>query len=124
MAIIKFPFGKPDVKFMGTGNNTESGTGGQYNFEISNELTIIDGITQKGMKTRNIALAFNPSLKIGAKLYIWHAASVGTGTKKVTLGTGFAGLTQMSAANKKLMTAEFVYNGTHFIPSGSVFTQA
>jgi len=113
MANINYPFGSPVIFTVPTGIGT-------YEYTIANDYTIIDAKSLLSANTRRLKLKFDQWLKVGARMIIMQKASGGKG---ITLGTGFSGLAQVSAASKKLTTCDFIYDGTAFIPTGGVFTQ-
>lgn len=113
MGNINYPFGNPSIFTVPTAAAT-------YEYTILNDYTIIDAKSLTCSASRVLKLKFSKWLKIGAKMTILQMAS-GVG---LTLGTGFSGLAKMSAANKKMVSCEFVYDGMAFVPSGGVFTQS
>lgn len=113
MANINYPFGNPSIFIV-------PGSASTYEYTIFNDYTIIDAKSVACTKARVLKLKFSKWLKIGAKMTILQMAN-GNG---LTLSTGFSGLALMSAANKKMVSCEFVYDGQAFVPSGGVFTQS
>ena len=107
MGLIKGPFGATDVIAL-------TATGAQT-ISITNEQTIIDGVTVQATGNRTLNLTVSSEIKAGAMLYIKVKA---TATETTIMGTGMTGPTITGVAGKT-HTVAYWYDGTTFKPSGT-----
>lgn len=100
---IRFPFADADVVAL-------SATGAQA-ISISNDMTIVDGVTTQATGNRTINLTIDPLVTIGARLFIKSKTAA---TETTIFGTGMVGATITGVAGKTKCT-EFVYDGANFV---------
>ena len=103
MAEIKYPFGACDVV-------TLSATGAQA-ITITDNVTIIDGVTTEATGNRTLNLTIASSVGAGALIY---AKLKTNGTETTIAGTGMT-FTTITGAAGKTKTKTFIYDGTAFL---------
>jgi len=104
---IKYPFGPADTK-------TLSVTGAQA-LTITDQLTIVDGVTNIATGNRTINLTLDSELKAGAMLIVQNKTDA---TETLTFGTGITSAVQTGVAGKT-HNQSFIYNGTAFVAMGA-----
>jgi hypothetical protein len=107
MPTIKYPSGAVST-------STLSATGTQA-ITITNQLTLIDGVTTIATGNRTIDLTISAEVKAGAIVWV---ESKTTATETTIFGTGIDGITFTGVAGKTLVKA-FIYNGTAFKSMGA-----
>lgn len=100
---IKFPFGVADVQAL-------SATGDQ-DLTITDNLTVLDGVTTEATGNRTINLTLDDALPVGAMIMIQNKTN---GTETLIFGTGITGATLTGVAGKTFGML-FMFNGTAFI---------
>jgi hypothetical protein len=104
---LLYPFGAADSQAL-------TATGAQA-LTITDNVTILDGVTVEATGNRTINLTISALLKAGALI---HLASKTNGTETTIFGTGFTAPTITGEAGKTY-TQSFNYNGTTFYPVGN-----
>lgn len=104
---IKYPQGAADVLSM-------TATGAQA-FEVTDNMTIIDGVSVVATGNRTINLTIGEGLKNGSLVIV---ESKTTATETTVFGTNITGATITGVAGKTI-NASFVYNGTSFVQMGA-----
>lgn len=104
--IVKWPYGAASQEVM-------TATGAQ-DFEIVNNLTILDGSSVIATDNRTLNLTADPDLTPGARVIV---KTTSTGTEKLNPGTGVKGEAITGVAGKTFV-AEYVYDGTGFVQTG------
>ena len=102
-ATVKYPFGPADSKVL-------SAAGAQA-FNIVDDLTMIDGVTNIATASRTLNLTLDADLAVGAKLAI---RSKTTATETTVFGTGIAGITVTGVAGKTI-TRTATFDGVQFL---------
>ena len=102
MADIKFPFGDAETLVL-------SATGTQA-LEISDNVTIVDGVTTQATGNRTLDLTIDPETSIGALLFV---KSKTAGTETTIPGANMSGPTITGVAGKTKCWS-FVYDGVSF----------
>jgi hypothetical protein len=102
MSDIKFPFGDADVQAM-----TETGA---QALTITDNLTILDGVTVEATGNRRINLTVDAEVPVGAMLLVRNQTN---GTETLTFGTGITAPVQTGVAGT-IHNQLFMYNGTVF----------
>ena len=95
------------------GSFAMSATGAQA-VTITNDVTIIDGITTEATGNRTIDLTINSNVRAGARI---HVRNKSNGTETLTLGTLIAAVTITGSAGKT-NAQSFTFDGTDFMPDG------
>ena len=103
---IKFPFGNADAQVL-------SATGAQA-LTITDNLTILDGVTTEatGNRTLNLAVA---GVQTGAMIFIKSKTNA---TETLIFGTGMLGTTLTGVAGKTFGMI-FIFDGTNFVEAGT-----
>lgn len=104
--IVKWPYGAATILAM-------TATGAQ-DFDIVNNLTLIDGSSVVATDNRTLNLTADADLTPGARVIV---KTTSTATEKLNPGTGVKGEAITGAAGKTFVT-EYVYDGTGFIQTG------
>jgi hypothetical protein len=104
---LLYPYGACDSQEL-TATGTQALT-------ITDNVTIIDGVTVEATGNRTLNLTISALLKAGALI---HLASKTNGTETTIFGTGFTATTITGEAGKTY-TESFYYNGTVFYPIGT-----
>lgn len=104
--IVKWPYGAATILAM-------TATGAQ-DFDIVNNLTIVDGSSVIATDNRTLNLTADAELTPGARVIV---KTTSTATEKLNPGTGVKGEAVTGAAGKTFV-AEYVYDGTGFIQTG------
>ena len=107
MANIKYPFGDATVEAM-------TATGAQA-FTITDNLTILDGVTVEATGNRTINLTIDTEVPVGAMLLVRNQTN---GTETLTFGTGITAPVQTGVAGT-IHNQLFMYNGTVFEATGA-----
>ena len=107
MSDIKFPFGNADVQVL-------TATGAQ-NLTITDNLTILDGVTNIATGNRTINLTIGADVPAGAMIVV---QSKTTATETTIFGTGITSATITGVAGKTI-NQTFIYNGTAFVAGGA-----
>lgn len=105
---VKYPFGDADTTL------TMSATGAQA-LTITNQVTIIDGVTTESTANRTINLTINSEVKEGALLLVQSKSDASA--NDTIFGTGITGPT-VTGVSGKTHNFLFKYNGTAFVQEG------
>jgi hypothetical protein len=105
--MIKYPFGAATTEAL-------SATGAQA-ITVTNQLTIVDGVTTEATGTRTINLTIDSQVTTGAILFIKSKTNAAETT---VFGTGMSGATITGAAGKTKTTI-FIYDGTNFVEAAT-----
>lgn len=81
---------------------------------ITDDVTIIDGVTTEATGNRTINLTINSNVRAGARLQVRNKSN---GTETLTFGTLIAGVTITGAAGKT-NAQSYTFDGTDFMPDG------
>lgn len=103
----RWPFGLPDVIAL-------SATGAQA-IAVTNDLTIIDGVTTQATGNRTLNLTIDAAVNIGARLVVKSKTAA---TETTIGGTGMTAPTITGVAGKT-KTWELVYDGAAFVATGT-----
>lgn len=103
----KYPFGAADTQTL-TATGTQALT-------ITNQLTIVDGVTTQATGNRTIDLTISSQVTAGAIVYVKSKTNA---TETTIYGTGIDGITTTGVAGKTICKA-FMYNGTVFTSMGA-----
>ena len=109
MANIKFPFGNADKKAL-------TATGLQA-ITITDQLTIIDGVTTKSTAHRTLNLTIGEDVEAGAIIML---VTKDTNAKNMVFGTNITMETYTATTNNDVASIAFMYNGTAFFPMGGI----
>jgi len=116
MSTIKHPFGAVDTKTL-----TASGV---QAVAITDQLTVIDGITTLQTAATTLNLTIGSEVTVGALLHIRRKTNHGTaGNRAFTFGDGITA-DAYTPADDKAWFATFIYNGTAFVPAGAIYVEA
>jgi len=102
MGVISFPAGAADEQAL-------TATGAQ-DITITNQFTILDGVTVPMTAARTINLTITAGIRKGAIIYV---KSKSTGTPNNVFGTNMVGVTT-AGVNTKTHSFLFIYDGTNF----------
>lgn len=105
--MIKYPFGASTTEAL-------SATGAQA-ITITNQMTIVDGVTTEATGNRTINLTIDSQVETGAILFV---KSKTNGTETTIFGTGMSGATITGVAGKTKTTV-FIYDGTNFVEAAT-----
>lgn len=108
MTEIKYPFGLANKE-------TLSATGSQV-IKINNNMTVINGVTTEATGNRTLNLTIDSDIGAGAKILL---KSKTNGTETTIFGTGISAPTITGVAGKT-KTQSFTYDGSNFLPDGTV----
>ena len=103
---IKFPMGEATEVAL-------SATGAQA-ITISNDLTIIDGVTTQATGNRTLDITVSAGIVKGAKVLIKTKTA---GTESTIYGTAITSANLVGAAGKTF-SQEYTFDGTNFLPTG------
>jgi len=104
---IKYPYGAATVEALAAT--------GTLAVTISNQVTILDGVTTPSSGNRTVNLTISDEVIKGAVI----VAKIKTaGTQTCTWGTGFTAPTMTGVAGKTIVV-QFMYDGTAFIQTGA-----
>lgn len=101
---IKYPFGDCDAQALTAG--------GAQAITITDQLTIIDGVTVESTSHRTLNLTIGAEVKAGAEIFIKSQAN---GSENFVFGTGCTAPTFAGSAGC-INTIELRYDGTTFKP--------
>lgn len=101
--IVKWPFGAATL--------LEMAASGSQDFDIVNNLTIIDGSSVVATADRTLNLTADPDLVPGARVIVKTAS---TATEKLDPGSGVKGEAITGVAGKTFVV-EYVYDGLGFV---------
>lgn len=104
--IVKWPFGTATILLMTAA--------GAQDFDIVNNLSIVDGSSVVATDNRTLNLTADAGLEPGARVIVKHTS---TGTEKLNPGTGVKGESVTGVAGKTFVT-EYMYDGTGFVQTG------
>lgn len=104
--IVKWPYGAATILAM-------TATGAQ-DFDIVNNLTLVDGSSVIATDNRTLNLTADADLTLGARVIV---KTTSTATEKLNPGTGVKGEAVTGVAGKTFV-AEYVWDGTGFIQTG------
>lgn len=104
--IVKWPYGAATILAM-------TATGAQ-DFDIVNNLTLIDGSSVVATDNRTLNLTADADLTPGARVIV---KTTSTATEKLNPGIGVKGEAVTGVAGKTFV-AEYVWDGTGFIQTG------
>lgn len=104
---IRNPFGVAETLTM-------TATGDQ-DLTITNDKTIVDGVTTEATGNRTINLTISSELSVGAVLLVRNQTN---GTETLTFGTGITAPVQTGVAGT-IHNQLFMYNGTGFEATGA-----
>jgi len=107
MSTIRSPFGTPETIAL-------TATGAQA-VTITNDSTIIDGVTVEATGNRTINLTIGTDVNIGAQILVQSKTN---GTETTIFGTGITTATITGVAGKTINQL-FMYNGTAFVAAGA-----
>lgn len=82
---------------------------------VAGAITIIDGVTVPATDNRTLNLTIGEGVAAGARMLVKSKTAA---TETTVLGTGMQGVTITGEAGKTIV-AEFVYDGTNFVESGT-----
>lgn len=105
---IKYPFGAADTTL------TLSATGAQA-LTITNQVTIVDGVTTESTGDRTINLTIHSEVKEGALLLVESKSDASA--NDTIFGTNITGPT-VTGVSSKTHNFLFKYNGTAFVQEG------
>jgi hypothetical protein len=105
--IIKWPFGAAETIAL-------TATGAQA-LSITNDMTIVDGVTTQATGNRTLNLTVSASVGAGARLFLKSKTAA---TESTIFGTKMIGVAIVGVA-AKTKTVECVYDGTNFITAGT-----
>lgn len=109
MAEILWPWGAADTSL------ALSATGDQA-LTITDNCTIIDGVTTQATGNRTLNLTIGAGVRTGALIFL---KSKTNGTQTNIFGTGFS-VTTVTGEAGKTFCGGFMYDGTTFKPLGSM----
>lgn len=104
---VKFPFGNATVLSM-----TASG---DQDFTITDNLTVVDGVTVEATAARTINLTINTEVPAGAMLLVQSKTNA---TEATNFGTSITSAALTGVAGKTINQL-FIYNGTAFVAAGA-----
>ncbi len=103
---VKHPFG-------GASEVVLTATGAQA-IAISNDYTIVDGVTVEATADRTLDISVSSEIKKGAKLFVKTKTN---GAEDTIYGTSITSANLTGVAGKTF-TQEYAYDGTNFLPVG------
>ncbi len=104
---IKYPFGAADEQAM-------TATGAQA-LTITDQVTLVDGVTVESTGNRTINLTIGSEVKEGAIILVQSKSDASA--NDMIFGTGITGPT-VTGVNTKTHNFLFMYNGTAFVQQG------
>jgi hypothetical protein len=107
MTKVRFPFDNATTVAL-------TATGAQA-VSITDDLTIINGVSVSATGNRTINLTIDDEITVGARIFL---KSKTDGTETTIFGTGMQGAT-ITGASGKTKCVEFVYDGTNFVEAGT-----
>jgi hypothetical protein len=108
MTEILWPFGAGDSQAL-------TATGAQA-ITITDNFTVIDGVTTQATGNRTINLTIGSSVKPGARLLVKLKSAA---TQTTTFGTGITDVV-LTGVSGKTFTGGYTYDGTAFYPDGTI----
>lgn len=107
---IQYPFGAAETIAL-------SATGAQA-LAISNNLTIVDGVTVPDSNHRTLNATIDANVKAGAVIFVKTKSAA---TNNMIFGTGFTCPTFANITGAKTKCIMLVYDGTDFKPCAASF---
>jgi len=103
---LKFPMGEADVVALTAA--------GDQDITISDDMTILDGVTVEATADRTLNLTVGAGIEKGAKVFIKTKTN---GTEDTIYGTGITSANLTGVAGKTF-TQEWTFDGSVFLPTG------